>query len=63
MKIVGGKNLKIFKGCHYSQFYIMISLSSRKMKTKNLNSDPHILTFQVLGATSPVIHWLSKHYK
>ena len=26
----------------------MISLSSQKIKTKNLNSDPHILTFQVL---------------
>ena len=37
---VGRKNLTIFKGCHYSRLFIMISLSFRKIETKNLNSDP-----------------------
>ena len=48
-EIVGWKNLTIFKGCHYSQFYIMISSSFRKIETKDLNSDPRILIFLVLG--------------
>ena len=37
--------------CHYSRFY-MFSLSFRKIETKNLNSDPHILILVVLGITS-----------
>ena len=48
-EIVYRKNLKIFKGCHYSRFYIMIPLSFRKIETRNLNSDPPILIFLVLG--------------
>ena len=55
-EIVGRKNLTIFKGCYYSRFYIMISLSFRKVETKNLNSDPRILIFLVLGSTSPAAH-------
>ena len=55
-EIVVRKNLTIFKGCHYSRFYIMISLSFRKIETKNLNSDPHILIFLVLGTTSSAAH-------
>ena len=52
-EIEGRNNLTIFKGCHYSRFYIMISLSFRKIETKNLNSDPHILIFLALGTTLP----------
>ena len=52
----GRKNLTIFKGWHYSRFYIMISLSFRKIETKNLNSDPPILIFLVLGTTLPAAH-------
>ena len=48
-EIVHRKNLTIFKGCHYSRFYIMIPLSFRKIETRNLNSDPPILIFLVLG--------------
>ena len=48
-EIVCRKNLTTFNGCHCSQLYIMISLSFRKIETKNLNSDPHILIFLVLG--------------
>ena len=55
-EIVCRKNLTIFKGCHYSRFYIMISLSFQKIETKNLNSDPRILIFLVLGTTSPAAH-------
>ena len=53
-EIVGRKNLTIFKGCHYSRFYIMISSGFRKIKTKNLNSDVRILIFLVLGV--PALH-------
>ena len=49
-EIVGRKNLTIFKVWHFSRFYIMISASFQKIKTKNLNSDPCILNY-----------WLSKH--
>ena len=52
-EIVGRKNHTIFKGCHYSRFYIMISSNFRKIETKNLNSDPRILVLLVLGTTSP----------
>ena len=45
------KNLTIFKGCHYSRFYTMISLSFQKIETKNLKSNPRILSFPVLGTT------------
>ena len=48
-EIVCRQNLTIFKGCHYSRFYITISLSFQKIETKNLNSDPCILIFLVLG--------------
>ena len=58
---VGRKNLTIFKGCHYSRLYMMISSSFRKIKTENLNSDPCILIFLVPGATSPAAYSLSKH--
>ena len=58
---VGRKNLTIFKDCHYSRFYIMICLSFRKIETKNLNLDPFILPFLVLGTISPAAHCLSKH--
>ena len=51
-EIVCRKNLTIFKARHYSRFYIMIFLSFRKIETKNLNSDPRILIFFVLGTTS-----------
>ena len=53
-EIVCRKNLAIFKVCHYSRFYIMISLSFRKIEAKNLNSYPCILLFRVLGTTSAV---------
>ena len=48
-EVVCRKNLTIFKGCHYFRFYITISLSFQKIATKNLNSDPCILIFLVLG--------------
>ena len=35
LEIVGRKNLTIFKGCYYSWFYMMISLSFRKIETHN----------------------------
>ena len=57
------KNLTIFKGCHYSRFYKMISLSFREIETKNLNPDPRILIFLVLETTSSAAHYLSKDYK
>ena len=34
-EIVGRKNLTVFKGCHCSQLYIIISLSFQKIETKN----------------------------
>ena len=57
-EIVGRKNLTIFKGCHYSRLYLMISLSLsfRKIETKNLNSDPRILILLGLGTTSLAPH-------
>ena len=55
-KKVCRKNFAIFKGCHYSRFCIMISLSLGKIETKNLNSDPLILIFLVLGTTSSAAH-------
>ena len=55
-EIVCTKNITIFKGCHYSRFYIMISLNFQKMETKNLNSDPRILIFLVLRTTSPAAY-------
>ena len=55
-EIAGRKNMTIFKGCHYFWFYIMFSSSFRKIETKNLNSDPRILIFLVLGTTSPAAH-------
>ena len=48
-EIVCRQNFTIFKGGHYSQFYVTISLSFRKIETNNLNSDPRILIFLVLG--------------
>ena len=60
-EIAGRKNLAIFKGCHYSWFYMMISWSFQKIETKNLNSEPCILNFLVLGTKSPAAYWLSKH--
>ena len=56
LEIVGRKSLTIFKGCNYSQLHIMISLSFWKIETKNLNSDPRILIFLVVGTTSPAVH-------
>ena len=50
-EIVCRKNL----GCHYSQFYITITLSFWKIQTKNLNSDQRILIFLVLG-TNQQLH-------
>ena len=55
-EMVGRKNLTIFKGCHCSRFYIMISSSFRKIVTENLNSDPRILIFLVLQTASPAAH-------
>ena len=55
-EIVCRKNFTIFKGCHYSRFFIMISSSLGKIETKNLNSDPRILIFLVLGTTSSAAH-------
>ena len=55
-EIVCRKNLKIFKGCHYSQFYVMISLSFGKIETKILISDPCTLIFLVLETTSSAAH-------
>ena len=49
LDIVDRKNLTIFRGSHYSRFYIMFSSSFRKIETKNLISDPRILIFLVLG--------------
>ena len=48
-EIVCRKTLTIFKSCHYSRFYITIFSSFRKIETKDLNSDPRILIFLVLG--------------
>ena len=47
-EIVCRKNVTIFKCCHYSRFYITISISFWKIETKNLNSDPRILVLLVL---------------
>ena len=59
-EMVGRKNLIIFKGFHYSQFHILISLSFRKIETKNLDSDqPRVLILLVLGTTSPAAYQLS----
>ena len=58
-EIVGKKNLTIFKGCQYSQFYIIISSRFWKIETKNLNSDPRILILLILGAKSPAAHYLN----
>ena len=55
-EVVGRKNLTISKGCHYSLFYIWISLSFWEIETKNLNSNPRILISIVLGTTSPAAH-------
>ena len=62
-EIVGRKNLTIFKGCCYSPFCLMILSTFWKTKTKNLNSDPRILIFLVLGTALPAGYRLSKHYK
>ena len=35
---------------------MMITLSFRKIETKNLNLDPRILIFLVLGTMSPAAH-------
>ena len=44
----------IFKGCYYSRFHIIILYKSfGKIETMNLNLDPRILIFLVLGTTSP----------
>ena len=48
-EIVCRKNLTIFKGYHYSRFYIMISLSFWKMETKNLNLNPGYFNFLRTG--------------
>ena len=55
-EIVSRKNLTIFKGCYSSRFYIMISLSFRKIETKNLNLEPRILILLVLGTASLAAH-------
>ena len=62
-EIVGTKSLTIFKGYHYSRFFIMISSSYCTTETNNLNSDPVIPISLVLGTTSPAAHWLSKRKK
>ena len=46
-EMVGRKNLTIFKVCHYRWFYMMISSRFRKVKAKNVNSDPCIIIFLV----------------
>ena len=56
-------NATIFKGCHYSQFYMMTFQSFRKIETENLNSDPCILNFLVLRTASSAAYQLSKHQK
>ena len=55
-EIVGGKNLIILKGCHYSQFYVMISSGFQKIEANNLNSDPHILILLVLHHQLHISH-------
>ena len=45
--------------CRYSRSYMMIFSSFQKID-KNLNLDPCILNFLVLGTTSPAAYWLSK---
>ena len=55
-EIVGRKNLTIFKGCDYSRFYVMISLSFYKIETKNINSDLRILIFLVQVTIRPAAH-------
>ena len=60
-EIVGRKNLTIFKGCHYSRSYMMISSNFRKANTKNLKSDLCILNVLVLGTTLSAAYRLSKH--
>ena len=42
-EIVVRKNLTVFKGCHYSRFYMMISSSFLKIESKKWNSDLCIL--------------------
>ena len=58
-EIVDKKNLTIFKGCQYSQFYIIISSSFWKIETKNINLVPRILILLVLETKSPAAHYLT----
>ena len=55
-EIVCKNNFTIVKGCHYSRFYIMISLCFHKIEAKNLNLDPSILIFLILGTKSSAAH-------
>ena len=59
MTLVGGFTMN---RCRYSRFYMMIFSSFQKID-KNLNLDPCILNFLVLGTTSPAAYWLSKQQK
>ena len=51
----------MFTFCYYSQFYMVISTSLWKIETKNLNLDPRISIFFVLGTKSAAAYSLSKH--
>ena len=60
-KIGDRTNLIFFKDCHYSGFYIIISLSFWKIETKSWNSDPLILIFLVLETSSQAAYLLFKY--
>ena len=55
-EIVGTKNLTIFKDCQYFRFYMMISSNFWSIEKKNLNSNPCISNYLVLGTTSPAAY-------
>ena len=58
-EIVVRKNLAIFKGCHFAQFYILIWWSFPKIETKNFNSGLHFCKLVKLGTISPAVHFLN----
>ena len=53
------KNLRIFEGCHFPRFYILIWSSFRKIETKDLNSDPCFFNLVKLWSISPAAHFLN----
>ena len=60
MRYISKKNLTIFEGCHFPQFYILILSSFLKIETKNFNSDPCFFNLVTLETISPAAHFLSE---